>query len=53
MKIACNYYQETEQLFDENRIDIDYFKYSGLGFQMGIMETNYELSSIKDQDLCS
>lgn len=40
MKIACNYYQETEQLFDENRIDIDYFKYSGLGFQMGIMDLN-------------
>ncbi len=38
MKIACNYYQETEQLLDENRIDIDYFKYPGLGFQMGIME---------------
>lgn len=38
MKIACNYYQETEQLFDENKIDIDYFKYPGLGFQMEIME---------------
>lgn len=38
MKIACNYYQETEQLLDENKIDIDYFKYPGLGFQMGIME---------------
>lgn len=38
MKIACNYYRETEQLLDENKIDIDYFKYPGLGFQMGIME---------------
>jgi len=38
MKIACNYYKETEQLLDENRIDIDYFKYPGLGFQMKIME---------------
>lgn len=38
MKIACNYYQETEQLLDENKIDIDYFKYPGLCFQMGIME---------------
>ncbi|MHB1153897.1 MAG: multinuclear nonheme iron-dependent oxidase [Eubacteriales bacterium] len=38
MKIACNYYTETEQLFDEGRIDIDYFKYPGLGFQMSLME---------------
>lgn len=38
MKIACNYYTETEQLFDEGRIDIDYFKYPGLGFQMKLME---------------
>lgn len=38
MKIACNYYRETEQLLDENKIDIDYFKYPGLGFHMGIME---------------
>ena len=29
MKIACNYYRETEQLFYENKIDIDYFKYPG------------------------
>jgi len=38
MKIACNYYTETEQLFDEGRIDIDYFKYPALGFQMSLME---------------
>ena len=38
MKIACNYYHETEQLLDDKLIDLDYFKYPGLGFQMGIME---------------
>lgn len=38
MKIACNYYNETEQLFDEGIIDIDYFKYPGLGFQLRLME---------------
>lgn len=38
MKIACNYYLETEQLVDDRVIDIDYFKYPGLGFQMGLME---------------
>jgi len=38
MKIACNYYLETEQLFDSKIIDIDYFKYPSLEFQMGIME---------------
>lgn len=38
MKIACNYYFETEQLFDNKIIDIDYFKYPSVGFQMGIME---------------
>lgn len=38
MKFACNYYPETEQLLDEHKIDIDYFKYPGLGFQMDIMK---------------
>lgn len=38
MKIACNYYPETEQLFDEGKIELDYFKYPGLPFQMKIME---------------
>ncbi|NLA84267.1 MAG: DUF692 family protein [Clostridiales bacterium] len=38
MKIACNYYRETEELFYENKIDIDYFKYPGVGFQLGIMK---------------
>ena len=49
MKIACNYYQETEQLFDENRIDIDYFKYPGLGFQMGIMEDLNDFNNFCNQ----
>ncbi|MCL2301399.1 MAG: DUF692 family protein [Firmicutes bacterium] len=34
MKLACNYYAETEALVREGRIDIDYFKFPGLGFQM-------------------
>lgn len=38
MKIACNYYLETEQLLDERIIDLDYFKYPGLVFQMEIMK---------------
>jgi len=37
MKIGCNYYLETEQLFDDGIIDIDYFKYPAEGFHMGIM----------------
>ena len=37
MKVACNYYLETEQLFDEGNINIDYFKYPADGFHMGIM----------------
>lgn len=37
MKIGCNYYLETEQLFDEGIIDFDYFKYPADGFHMDIM----------------
>lgn len=38
MKLACNYYAETEQLVRDGVIDIDYFKFPSLGYQMGIME---------------
>ena len=38
MKLACNYCLETEQLFDEKSIDIDYFKYPAHGFDMKRME---------------
>ena len=38
MKLACNYYPETEALVREGKIDIDYFKFPALGFQMGLME---------------
>ena len=38
MKLACNYYPETEQLFDAGSIDLDYFKYPGLPFQMDVMK---------------
>ena len=42
MKLACNYCLEVEKLFDEKRIDIDYFKYPALVFQMKIME-NFDI----------
>lgn len=42
MKIACNYHLETEELADENRIDIEYFKFPALGFQMRIFEAGRE-----------
>ncbi len=34
MKLACNYYRETEELVRDGVIDVDYFKFPGLGFQM-------------------
>lgn len=37
MKLACNYYAETEALAREGRIDIDYFKFPALGFQMDVL----------------
>ena len=37
MLLACNYYPETEQLVREGKIDIDYFKFPALGFQMGVL----------------
>ena len=38
MKIGCNYYSETEQLFDEGIIDLDYFKYPAEVFHMNLMK---------------
>ena len=38
MKIGCNYYLETEQLFDDGSIDIDFFKYPAEIFHMEIMK---------------
>ncbi|MDR1465182.1 MAG: DUF692 family protein [Oscillospiraceae bacterium] len=38
VKLALNYSVEAERLFDEGRIDVDYFKYPGLLFHMGAME---------------
>jgi len=43
IKLACNYYPEVEQLINEEKIDLDYFKYPGLGYQMRIFE-NSDLS---------
>jgi len=37
MKLACNYYPETEKLTLEKKLDIDYFKFPALGFQMDIV----------------
>ena len=37
MKLACNYYAETEALVREGKIDIDYFKFPGLAFQMDVL----------------
>jgi uncharacterized protein (UPF0276 family) len=46
IKLACNYYPETEQLVKERKISLDYFKYPGLGYQMKIFEkadlSNYQ-----------
>jgi len=38
VKLACNYYLETEKLFDAGIISLDYFKYPGVGFHMDIMQ---------------
>jgi len=37
MKLACNYYRETEELAQSKAIDIDYFKFPALPFQMDIL----------------
>lgn len=37
MKLACNYYPETEALVRAGKIDIDYFKFPALGYQMDIL----------------
>lgn len=45
MKIGCNYYLETEELVRDKQIEIDYFKFPALGFQMGIMEDEIAFTS--------
>lgn len=37
MKLACNYYEETEELVKANLIDIDYFKFPSFGFHASIL----------------
>jgi hypothetical protein len=37
MKLACNYYPETEALVREGKIDIDYFKFPALDFQVELL----------------
>ena len=39
MKVACNYYAETEKLAKNGEIDIDYFKFPALGFQVNILDS--------------
>lgn len=36
MKLACNYYKEVEELINEKKISIDYFKFPSLGYQCDI-----------------
>lgn len=38
MRLACNYYGETERLAREGRIAVDCFKYPSLGFQMKVFD---------------
>lgn len=38
MKLGCNYLLETKDLVMNKIIDIDYFKFPALGYQMGVME---------------
>jgi len=38
MKLACNYYPETEALVREGRIGIDYFKFPALGYQLDMLK---------------
>jgi uncharacterized protein (UPF0276 family) len=43
IKLACNYYSEVIELIHNGVIDIDYFKFPSLGFQMSVFE-KYDLS---------
>lgn len=43
IKLACNYYKEVEELIQNGVIDIDYFKFPSLGFQMSVFD-KYDLS---------
>lgn len=36
IKLGCNYYPEVEELISEGRIDIDFFKFPSLGYQMWV-----------------
>jgi uncharacterized protein (UPF0276 family) len=38
VKLACNFYVETEELVKENKISIDYFKFPSLGFHESILK---------------
>jgi hypothetical protein len=37
MQLACNYYPETEALVREGKIDIDYFNFPALGYQVDVL----------------
>ena len=45
MKLACNYCVEAHQLVREGRIDVDYFKLPGLGFQLELL---HDLKAFED-----
>lgn len=38
MLLGCNYHEETEQLVRNGEIDIDYYKFPALGFQMELVD---------------
>lgn len=46
IKLGCNYYPEVVELVEEGKIDIDYFKYPGLGYQMDVFKKE-DLSDYK------
>ncbi|WDV46617.1 DUF692 family protein [Clostridiaceae bacterium M8S5] len=39
MLIGCNYHEETVRLVKENKIDIDYYKFPALGYQMDVFDS--------------
>ncbi|MBZ9689880.1 DUF692 family protein [Clostridium estertheticum] len=46
INLACNYSLETEELVRDNKIQIDYFKFPALAFDMNILKS-YDLSEFQ------
>jgi len=49
MKLACNYYPETEALARGGKIDIDYFKFPALGYQLDIPQDAHAFEAFAAQ----